>query len=208
MGNINLDKYDKGNFKSNNCNVMNQNNFIIYHQNIRGINNKTDELILAFTSELPHGICLSEHHLKEFEINSITLNQYVLASIYCRKNFKQGGVCIFVRMNIQFTHINNIVTCKEKDLEMCGVQVNSPSMYIICIYRAPTGDFNYFLENLNKFLNKLYKNSKNIIICGDVNINYLVDTNYKQKLDSLLASYGLLVQLHFRLEFALTHPQQ
>ena len=96
MGNINLDKYDKSNLKSNNFNVMNQNNFIIYHQNIRGINNKTDEIILAFTSELRHVICLSEHHLKEFEINSITLNQYVLASKYCRKTFKQGGVCIFV----------------------------------------------------------------------------------------------------------------
>jgi hypothetical protein len=42
-------------------NIVNQYKIIIYHQNIRGINNKMDELLLSFT-ELPHVIGLSEHH--------------------------------------------------------------------------------------------------------------------------------------------------
>lgn len=194
MGNVSQDSHDRNCPSSNNSSnydTINQKKIIIYHQNIRGIINKADELLLSFTSELPHIICLSEHHLKEYEISSILLEQYVLANKYCRKNFKQGGVCIYVRENIQFKKINNIVNCKEKDLEMCGINVDSINMCIVCIYRAPIGDFNYFLENLNKFLNKLYKNSRNIVICGDININYLANTNYKQQLDSLLASYGL-----------------
>lgn len=99
--------YDKSGTKSINYTAINQNNLIIYHQNIRGIINKTDELLLSFTSVLPHVICLSEHHLKDFEINTISLNQYILASEYCRKNFKQGGVCIFIQKSVQFSKINN-----------------------------------------------------------------------------------------------------
>jgi hypothetical protein len=92
--------YGKSSTKPIHYNTINQNNLIIYHQNIRGIINKTDELLLSFTSEIPHIICLSEHHLKDFEINTVSLNQYVLASEYCRNNFKQGGVCIFVQKSV------------------------------------------------------------------------------------------------------------
>jgi hypothetical protein len=41
-------------------------------------------------------------------------------------------------------------------------------------------------------LNRIYTNSLNIILCGDININYLDDASTnKQKLNSLLASYNL-----------------
>jgi hypothetical protein len=55
-----------------------------------------------------------------------------------------------------------------------------------------TGNFLYFLNTLEAILNRIYTNSLNIILCGDININYLddVSTN-KQKLNFLLASYNL-----------------
>ena len=31
----------------------------------------------------------------------------------------------------------------------------------------------------------IYSNTIEIIICGDININYLIDATYKQSLDSL-----------------------
>jgi hypothetical protein len=105
--------------KSINHSTVNQNNLTIYHQNIRGIINKTEELLLSFTSELPHVLC------------------------------------------------------------------------IVCVYRAPSGDFLYFIQNLEDFLNKLYRNSKNILICGDVNIKYFINNSYKQQLDSLMASWAI-----------------
>jgi hypothetical protein len=41
-----------------------------------------------------------------------------------------------------------------------------------------------------------------IIICGDININYLKDSSYKQQLDSLLVSLGLssIVQFSTRIQ--------
>jgi hypothetical protein len=90
-----------------------------------------------------------------------------------------------------------MTNCKEKDLELCAIQLISINMCIVCVYRAPSGDFIYFLKNLEDFLNKLYRNLKNIIICGDVNKNYLINNNYKQQLHSLLASYGLYSTITF-----------
>jgi hypothetical protein len=76
-----------------------------------------------------------------------------------------------------------MVNCKEKDLELCAIQLNLLSMCIVCVYTAPSGDFLYFIKYLEDFLNKLYRNSKNII-CGDANINYFINNSYKQQLNS------------------------
>ena len=43
----------------------------------------------------------------------------------------------------------------------------------------------------------IYSNSTEIIICGDININYLIDSTHKQLLDLLLASYGLSSTVQF-----------
>jgi len=49
----------------------------------------------------------------------------------------------------------------------------------------------HFLSSVDTILNRLYNNSVNIIICGDLNVNYLENSNNKLQLDSLLASYNL-----------------
>ena len=71
------------------------------------------------------------------------------------------------------------------------LHISSFVLHILCVYRPPTGNFSYFLSSLDSFLNQLYTNCINIIICGDININYLANTNNKFQLDSLLASYEL-----------------
>jgi len=59
-------------------------------------------------------------------------------------------------------------------------------MCIITIYRAPTGNFNFFLQNLDNVLQVLHTPASNFIICGDLNINYLVENEKKKQLDNLL----------------------
>ena len=43
-------------------------------------------------------------------------------------------------------------------------------------YKSPSGHFTNFLNQLDLILEKIYS-KKYIIICGDVNVNYLVDNN-------------------------------
>ena len=80
--------------------------------------------------------------------------------------------------------------CKEKDSEACAIKVHLPSytFYISVIYRSPSGNFEYILNNLELMLNSIYSNSTDLIICGDFNIVYL--NNYSQKI--IKFSFSLL----------------
>ena len=40
----------------------------IFHQNIRGLDNKIDELYCHLCHDFPHILCLSEHLLRESEL--------------------------------------------------------------------------------------------------------------------------------------------
>jgi hypothetical protein len=69
------------------------NSLIIFHQNICGLRKKTDELISSVLPNFPHILCFSEHHLKQFELDEISIDNYRLSAKYCRQFV---GVCIFV----------------------------------------------------------------------------------------------------------------
>jgi len=54
---------------------MNSKNlFKIFHQNIRGLNSKVDELSNSLWPDCPHILCLTEHHLKNFEIDNLPID--------------------------------------------------------------------------------------------------------------------------------------
>jgi len=62
---------------------------------------------------------------------------------------------------------------------------------ILTVYRSPSGNFNRFLETLDA-VQFVYSPSLGIIICGDININYLVITEQRKQLDNLLLLYNLV----------------
>jgi len=80
---------------------------------------------------------------------------------------------------------------KEKSLEICALKLRlfSSSSTIICIYRSPIGNVACFLNQLESILNKMYKTSTELILCGNFNVNYLNDNSRKHLLDSLLAFF-------------------
>jgi hypothetical protein len=69
----------------------------IFHQNIRGLKGKVDELIEFISTGLPRILCIAEHHLNSSEIININMDYYKLRANYCRTNLKNGGVCIFIQ---------------------------------------------------------------------------------------------------------------
>ena len=54
--------------------------FSVFHQNIRGLLNKSEELISSLSPDFPQVLCLTEHHLKYFEIDFLYMNQYKLGA--------------------------------------------------------------------------------------------------------------------------------
>ena len=65
------------------------------------------------------------------------------------------------------------------------------------IYRAPTGNFEVFLNRLDNILKTLYKADSKLIVCGDTNIDYLSHSEKKRQLDTVLLSYNLFAIVHF-----------
>ena len=77
------------------------------------------------------------------------------------------------------------------------MRISNTVFCILCIYRPPASNFLIFLYMLESILKQIYSNTTNVIICGDVNINYLGTSNYKTQLDYLLASYNLSTIVDF-----------
>jgi len=133
------------------------------------------------------------------EIGNVNLGQYTLGATFCRQTYKHGGVCIYISNDIQFNTIDLDQYNKEKDLEICALKLYllASNFTTICIYRSPTGNFTYFLNQLESILNEMYKTSTKLILCGDFNINYRNDNSRKHLLDSLLASFSLFSTVKF-----------
>ena len=170
----------------------------IFHQNIRGISHKTDEILISLAHNFPNVLCLTEHHLRTGEITKVKLGQYSLGAHFCRQTYKQGGVSIYVSNGIQYNTIN-FNQYNREDLETCALKIRvlTNSFIVLCTYRSPTGNFIYFLNQLESILNKLYKVSTNLILCGDFNINHLDVNSRRHLLESLLASFSLFSTVKF-----------
>ena len=154
---------------------------------------------MHWPTEYPHILCFTEHHLSDDELKHTHINSYILRAKYCRVNRRYGGVSTFIHKTLTFTTIDLNEFCNDYDIEICAAKLylSSSKFCIISVYRPPSGNFPHFLSSLGIILNKLYKKTSNIIICGDFNIDYLTNNPTKIQLDSLLASYNLHSVIHF-----------
>jgi len=94
---------------------------------------------------------------------------------------------------MHFININIDRYSKEKDIGICAVKLRIlPRTVIrITVYRSPTDNIAFILNNPEAALNQVFNNIVDIILCGDFNINYFNDNQNKQALNSLLTSYTL-----------------
>jgi exonuclease III len=170
-----------------------RNQFRVFHQNIRGLNDKIEELMISLHNQLPNIICLTKHHMIDYKIDALHIPQYKLGAKYCIRNLKNGGVCIYIQEDLKFSTINLHKYCKQQDLEIVDIQIkiNKNKLIIFGIYTAPTGNFEYFLKKLDHILNSYYRHNLEFIICGDINVNYLETSSKKTQLVDMLNTYNL-----------------
>jgi thymidylate synthase len=74
---------------------ISQQQFRVLHQNVQYIRNKTEQLTAFIQTTTPNIFAISEHGLKADEVTQCTLEGYTLASYFCRKEHKGGGVAIY-----------------------------------------------------------------------------------------------------------------
>jgi endonuclease/exonuclease/phosphatase family metal-dependent hydrolase len=84
-------------------------------------------------------------------------------------------------------------------LEICAVELETKAskLIVLSVYRAPIGDFNLFLKKLDDSLKYLYRPRTEFLLCGDINTDYLLESNRKKHFFSLLTTYNLFHTVDF-----------
>jgi hypothetical protein len=77
------------------------------------------------------------------------------------------------------------------------LNLQSKKCYIIAIYRPPSGNFNKFMSHLETIIHQLYNPKIELIICGDINMNYLEESNRVKQLNSLFQTFSLVNVVSF-----------
>jgi len=137
--------------------------------------------------------------MKHLELQRSHFDNYKLGASYCRTMYEMGGVCIYVQESLNYVRLDLEKYCQDKNFEACAIKVHldTKSVCIIAIYRAPSGNFDLFLSKLDVALRNLYTVTLKYIICGDINIDYLIDSDRKSRLDALLKTYNLTSVVNF-----------
>lgn len=152
----------------------------LIHFNVRSLRKHHNDLI-HFLTAINHTfsvICLSETWLTNNDGNLYGISNYT--SEYCnRDSARGGGSAVFIdsslsyrrRHDLSFTNLN----CESVWLEFDQTvfSLNGRNTIIASIYRSPSSSIVHFCSQLESLLNLLVFENKNVIICGDININIL-----------------------------------
>jgi hypothetical protein len=185
----------KGDRNSRNKIATKKPNLSILQQNIQNVGNKLIEIDLVLKSDLKDidVLCFTEHWLKEDYLKLIRIDQYKLVSYFSRKQPNHGGPCIYVGKNFCTKNLNCFKNISaKKDFEVSATELVDYDYIIGCIYRSPDGNFWIFLKNLDYILHTIQSRNKKPLLCGDWNLNILVDNRRLQDLQILLESYNMM----------------
>ena len=159
MGSLNINNPKGGRNKNHyqNSDLMrgsSQRDLQILHQNIRGLKGKTEEIMNNIVTNPPHVLCFTEHHSESHQLDCVPLPSYRLIANFCRTTHRYGGVCVYVHESLQASSLEILKYCTEKDLEVCSVRLYLPTgtIGIVTLYRSPSGNFNYFIKELEILL--------------------------------------------------------
>lgn len=146
----------------------------ILHLNVQSLSNKLGLLELFIDSENIDIVCLSETWCTDLNIDTMTLNDFHIASYLNRKNHIHGEVMICVKNDIfDYREVNTSNFALEMTMECCSISfiINKSSYCLINIYRPPQSDITSFVYRLSTMLNDLSTRYDFIILCGDLNID-------------------------------------
>ena len=115
-----------------------------------------------------------------------------VVSHFSRKNRTRGGVLIMLKKEVSFIRLNDINSVAvESHFEITAIKISIFNLIIVCIYRPPNGDSHIFFNQLYLMLNCLKYNNARIIIGGDYNIHFNVQSGLTQNTVDAFRSYGL-----------------
>jgi hypothetical protein len=114
-------------------------------------------------------LCLNEHWLSPNDIDVLSIDNYTVASSFCRSKYKHGGVAILIHNSLKlWQSLNTVQYCEELHCEIAGIAFNGCRLYTI--YKPPAGNFDLFIEKLEFLLQSIVGNSILSIKNGNDNV--------------------------------------
>ena len=166
------------------CNL--NSTFSLLHLNMQNQNSKHDSFVNFLSStglEDYFGvIAVTESWLTQDQCGEFRLDNYQYVGGQGRMYRKGGGVGFYINNKYTFILLNDLnLNVDDSVAESLFVQINLPGdrkKTLAVIYRPPSGSIQLFFDSLNQLLNKIQNSSKDIIFCGDFNLdNLLYNTN-------------------------------
>jgi len=137
-------------------------------------------------------LCFTEHWLSEVQLKVLNIEGFRLVSSFSRSHSASGGSCIFIRNTIETKDVNYLRDLgKENVFEISAIELPDNSTIIACIYRSPDSDFYTFLYTLEWLIFKVSSKGKRLVLCGDLNVNFLQHNNKLVDLQNLLVMNNL-----------------
>ena len=159
------------------------------HQNIQSIKGKELEIELFLNTFNINILCITEHWLKQHEL-MFNFSAHQVGSSFIRLNSIHGGSLILLSKYLQYKERQDIVSLSvERTIEIASVELEQ--FIVVCVYRPPLSLFENFEKVMDEALFKLSNTNKNIIVCGDFNINILENNTLTSRLLSLFQSHNL-----------------
>lgn len=112
------------------------------------------------------------------------------------KKSRGGGAALYVKQNIQFTHLHNISSALQHLCESVWISVNSnspeKSLIIGSIYLPPDSDKLLFLEKMTSILSSRKFTNKKLLLVGDFNVNWNCQSLIKDEFVSFAHTFNLV----------------
>lgn len=184
------------------------------HLNVqRGLLSKKSQIEFFLDEEQPHVFLISEHGQNNGSfLQNISLANYRLSSYFCREGELWGGTAIYIRntlgsdFEISQTSFNSDNISHnfsvQSIFELSEVRLNINETHTPCavIYRPPHNDhtsFRLFFDSLDKYLASVVKNTRQLIIAGDFNIDPVLHEREFIEFQDILSCYGLNILADF-----------
>jgi exonuclease III len=128
------------------------------------------------------------------QIKVINIDYFRLVSNFSRNHRASGGLCIFIRNNIEtkeFEYLKGLRK-EKKVFEITAVELTDIDTILACIYRSPDSDFYEFLHKLQLLILNVSSKGKRLILCGDLKVNFKQHSGKLEDLQDLLLMNNLI----------------
>ncbi|MFK7748837.1 MAG: reverse transcriptase domain-containing protein [Kordia sp.] len=156
---------------------------VVISQNIRSVNKNINKIHDIIDQKKPDIITLQEIWAPS---GSFLIDGYQPPIFKKRQHRKGGGVGTYVSADTKWSPLNDIDIFIEGEYESHAIFLPNINLTVLNIYRPPNGDIGVFMSSIKDQLKKIRDKNHRVLVVGDMNIDYNVNSCIVEEINILL----------------------